>query len=256
MLARGGCARLSERSVGRPKRASSLYVIPLEGDDMRSTGVILAIVIACAPSLVAEQQPDANAFAAALDNVRQELQGAPPFPCYAYPQGWKCSDPQPQDPRHMRELAADAIVVAQRTIGGAPAGYRAFVERSFGSVIAEELLQSYGDAGPASTAIERKTAGGFLVLALEQFAEGPFGYDWQRLNQKYPGVRWVVRVSWPAIDRLGTYAVVRYELIGRDRPSKWKSPEQPWQWGSFVKFEKQPDGSWKRELGAVGNIWN
>jgi len=156
----------------------------------------------------------------------------------------------------MRELAADAIVVAQRTIGGAPAGYRAFVERSFGSVIAEELLQSYGDAGPASTAIERKTAGGFLVLPLEQFEEGPFGYDWQRLNQKYPEVRWVARVSWPAIDRLGTYAVVRYELIGRDRPSKWKAPEQPWQWGSFVKFEKQPDGSWKRGLGAVGNIWN
>ena len=102
----------------------------------------------------------------------------------------------------MSELPADAIEVAQRTIGGAPAAYRVFVERSFAPVIAEELLQSYGDAGPASAAIDRKTAGGFLVLPVEQFEEGPFGYDWQRLNQKYPGVRWVVRVSRPAIDRL------------------------------------------------------
>ncbi len=135
----------------------------------------------------------------------------------------------------MQELPADAIVVAQRTIGGAPAGYRAFVERSFGSVIAEELLQSYGDAGPASTLIDVKTAGGFAVLPVEQFEEGPFSYDWQRLNEKYPGVRWIVRLSKPTMDPLGTYAVVRYELIGRDRPTLLTAP---WQWGLVCQVRK------------------
>jgi len=154
----------------------------------------------------------------------------------------------------MMELPPDAIVVAQTTIGGAPAGYRAFVEQHFGSVIAEELVQSYGHSGPTPSAIDGQTAGGFSVLALEQFEAGPFDYDWPRLNQKYPGVRWVVRISQPATDRLGTVAVVRYELIGRDRPSKWEG-SQPWQWASFIELVKQPDGSWKRGLGVTGNIW-
>ncbi len=219
---------------------------------MRSTGVILAIAILCAPSLGAQQQPAADAFAAALENVPHELQGAPPFPCNAYQHGWRCADPR--QPQHMMELPPDAIVVAQTTIGGAPAGYRAFVEQHFGSVIAEELVQSYGHSGPTPSAIDGQTAGGFSVLALEQFEAGPFDYDWPRLNQKYPGVRWVVRISQPATDRLGTVAVVRYELIGRDRPSKWEG-SQPWQWASFIELVKQPDGSWKRGLGVTGNIW-
>ena len=225
-----------------------LYVILVE---MRSTGIILAIAILCAPSLVAQQQPAADAFAAALENVPHELQGAPPYQCDTDQQVWKCVDPRS---RHMVEMPADAIVVAQKTIGGAPAGYRAFVERHFGSVIAQELVQSYGSSGPASFTIDQETAGGFAVLTLEPFERGPFDYDWQRLNQQFPGVRWVVRLSRPATDRLGTVAVVRYELIGRDRPPALEG-SQPWQWASFVELVKQPDGSWKRGLGVTGNLW-
>jgi len=92
------------------------------------------------------------------------------------------------------------------------------------------------------------------VLPLDEFENGSFEYDWQRLNQKYPGVRYVVRLSWPAVDRVGTYAVVRYELIGRDRPATYPS-QQPWQHASLVQFEKQNDGSWKRGIGSTGNIW-
>jgi hypothetical protein len=191
---------------------------------------------------VAQERPAADVvFAAALDNVRQQVRGAPPVDL--------------QHPRDTLDLPTDAIVVARRTIGGAPTGYRAFVDRWFGSVIAEELLQSYGDAGPAPTTTDQATAGGFAILPIEEFEAGTFDYDWQRLNQKYPQVRYVVRLSWPAVDRLGTYAVVRYELIGRDRPSTLNPPQRPWQHASFVKFEKQKDGSWKALAAEIGSIW-
>src|SRR5947208_800973 len=173
---------------------------------MRTSGIALTLLIACGSSLVAQERPAADVvFAAALDSVLQELRGAPPVNL--------------QHPRDGRDLPTDAIVVARRTIGGAPIGCRAFVEKYFGSVIAEDLLQSYGDSGPAPRTIDQATANRFAVLRLEQFETGAFDYDWKRLNQKYPQVRYVVRLSWPAIDCLGTYAVVRYELISRDRPS-------------------------------------
>jgi hypothetical protein len=192
---------------------------------------------------VAQERPaEEVVFAAALDGVRQELQSAPPVNLLHR--------------RDLLDLPADAIVVAQRTIGGAPVGYRLFVDKFFGTVIAEELLQSYGEHGPAPRAIDQSKAGPFAIVRLEQFEEGPYGYDWQRLNQEYPQVRYVVRLSWPAVDSIGTYAAVRYELIGRDRPSTLKPPQQPWHHASFVKFEKQTDGSWKRTYAIIGAIWN
>ena len=207
---------------------------------MRILGIVLALT--CVSSLVAQEPQAADAvFAAALDDVLQELRGAPPLNLQ-----------HPGD----RHSPTDAVVVARRTIGGAPVAYRAFVDRYFGSVIAEELQQSYGDNGPASGTINQTTAGRFAVLPLEQFETGAFEYDWQRLNKEYPNVRFVVRLSWPAVDRLGTYGVVRYELIGRDRPSTLRPPNRPWQHASFVKFEKQRDGSWKRTIGETGGIWN
>jgi hypothetical protein len=209
---------------------------------MRIHGIVVVLAIACALSLEAQGQPAADVvFAAALQDVQQELRGAPPV-----------------NLQHRRDgvaLPAGAIVVARRTIGGAANGYRDFVSTWFGSVIAEDLLESYGDTGPAPRRIDQATAGRFAVLPLEEFEVGPFEYDWQRLKQKYPEVRHVVRLSWPAVDRLGTYAVVRYELIGRDRPSTYPS-HRPWQHASFVKFEKQADGSWKRGISRIGSIWD
>jgi hypothetical protein len=203
---------------------------------MRTPGIVLLLAVVGATSLFAqERSAEGVVFAAALNNVWHELRGAPPLNL--------------QHLRDGRDLPTDAIVVARRTIGGAPIGYRAFVDKYFGSVIAEELQESYGDNGPAPRTIDGPTAGGFAVLPLEEFESGAFGYDWKRLNQKYPQVRHVLRLSWPAVDRLGTYGVVRYELLGRDRPSTWEH-------GSFVKFEKQTDGSWKRTIGVTGAIWN
>lgn len=209
---------------------------------MKIRGFVAIAVVACASSLAAQEQPaEETVFAAALKEVVQELRAAPPLNL--------------QHRRDRVDLPPGAIVVARRTIGGAPSGYRSFVDNFFGVVIAEDLAQSYGDSGPAPRAIEQKRAGLFPVLPLEEFEVGPFGYDWQRLNQKYPEVRHVVRVSWPAVDRIGTYAVVRYELIGRDRPADYPSA-RPWQHASFVKFEKQNDGSWKRGVARIGSIWD
>jgi hypothetical protein len=200
---------------------------------MKAFGIVLTIALASAPSLIAQENSAEEAvFAAALNGVLQDLEGAPPL---------------------MQHPSRDAIVVARRTIGGAPAGFHTFIDRYFGTVTAEELSHSYGESGPESRTIDQKNAGRFEILPLEKFESGPFDYDWQRLNEAYPNVRFVVRLSWPAIDRLGTNGVVRYELIGRDRPAKVTGP---WQHASFAKFEKQPDGSWKHTISTVGSIWN
>ena len=194
---------------------------------MRIQASLLSLVLAS--SLLAQApEPAETVFDAALDQVREELNfmalsqlGEGKFP-------------------------ANAIAVDERTIGGAPQGFGEFTSAFFGSVIADELLDSYGAHGPAVRRITRATADGFAVLPLDEFSSGPHSYDWHRLSAKHSGVRYVVRLSWPAIDKLGTCAVVRYEIIGakgRDR-------------AVFLKFEKQSDGTWKAGIGQVGNIWN
>jgi hypothetical protein len=107
-------------------------------------------------------------------------------------------------------------------------------------------LQSYGKDGPEPRAIEQGSAAGFAVLPLEQFEEGP-SYNWQRMNQEYPAVRYIVRLSWPAMDRLSTYAVVRYELIGRNQPP---TNTASFQWAIFQQFEKDVNQSWKAGIGG------
>ncbi|MHB0972537.1 MAG: hypothetical protein ACYC7A_22690 [Thermoanaerobaculia bacterium] len=143
------------------------------------------------------------------------------------------------------KLPSNAIAVARRTIGGAPEAYRSFADDNFGSVIAAELLDSYGVSGPAARFIERTTVRDFRVLPLEEFEAGAHEYNWQRLNEKYPDVRYVIRVSWPVVDRPGTYAIVRYELIGQDGP----------EYASMAKFEKQNNGEWKGLTSETGDIW-
>ena len=197
--------------------------------------LVIAIALAVSPPAQASSVEEA-VFAAALDSVRQHLQGAPPHPGDTI------------------DVPVCAIVVARRTIGGAPADYRMVVQERFGSVIAEELVESYGPNGPAPRNIDREQAAGYAVLPLETFEAGSAAYDWDRLNEKYPEARWVVRLSWPAVDRPGTYAIVRYELLGRDKP-EYQPSHIPWQNASFMTFEKQNDGSWEMTGGWTGNLW-
>jgi hypothetical protein len=201
--------------------------------------LVIAIALVVAPPAQASSVEEA-VFAAALDSVRQHLQGAPPASL--------------EHPRDFLDLPVDAVVVARRTIGGAPVDYRGVVQKRFGSVIAEELVESYGANGPARRIIDQEHAGCYAVLPLETFEAGTAAYDWERLNEKYPEARHVVRLSWPAVDRLGTYAIVRYELLGRDRPESQPS-HYPWQHAAFMTFEKQLDGSWEMTGGTIGALW-
>ena len=207
---------------------------------MKVIGIVLLSTLVSTSPLAAGQRPvEEVVFARALEEVKQELHNAPPLNL--------------AHKRDMIDLPQDAIVVARRTIGGAPDSYRIFVDKHFAKVIAEELLLSYGESGPPTREFEAKTAAGFQVLPLEEFEAGATGYDWRRLNEKYPNVRHVVRLSWPALDKLGTYAVVRYELIGRDRPPSHKGT---WQHASFTKFEKRENGTWNRTVSIIGSLWD
>lgn len=214
---------------------------------MTRSATLLILCVACAFSIAAQEpSPADGAFDAALDNIQKGIDRhvyvtVPPVSL--------------QHPRDSFDLPANALVVARQTIGGAPMGFRSFVNYWFGSVIAEEMSQAYGNAGPAPRMIERLKVGSLAVVPLGEFEAGAFEYDWARLNEKYPEVRYVVRLSWPVLDRLGTYAVVRYELLGRDRPSTLAPDSGPWQAASFVKFEKQTNGSWKLVSATIGSIW-
>src|SRR5260370_10013848 len=100
------------------------------------------LAVAYPSSLAAQEHPAADVvFAAALNNVWQELRIAPPINL--------------QHLRDGRDLPTEAIVVARQTIGGAPAGDRAFVDKYFGSGIAEEVFQSKGLKGPAPLMIDQ-----------------------------------------------------------------------------------------------------
>lgn len=209
---------------------------------MRALRAIAILIFCGTSSLFAQEAPASDVvFAAALDGVLQELRGAPPV-------NLKYRE-------DIVTLPAGAIVVARRTIGGAPSGLRTFVDKTFGKVIAEELIASYGPSGPPRRDIEQEKANRYPVLPLEEFESGDFDYDWARLNQKFPDARYVVRVSYPALDKLETFAIVRYELIGRDRPSTVKS-DVPWQHATFASFARQNDGSWKRGISIIGSLWN
>lgn len=193
---------------------------------MKLHAVIFALLFA---SPLAAQFPDAaadRAFDAALQVVGDDLHAV-------------------NTHKEISKLPSNVIAVARRTIGGAPSSYRSFAADNFGSVIAGELLDSYGPSGPAARFIERTTVKEFCVLPLEEFESGAHEYDWQRLNETYPDVRYVIRISWPVIDRLGTYAIFRYELIGPNGP----------EYASMAKFEKQNDGAWKGLIQETGDIW-
>ena len=180
---------------------------------------LLSIVVAASPVVARASAVDDAVFEAALRQIPQLLHAAHPTP-------------------------TQGVAVAEQTIGGAPLGFRSFTEDFFGSVIAEELLASYSRSELPK--IDRQTAGGFAVLPLEEFQIGAEEYDWERLRQAYPHVRWVVRVSPPALDRLGSYAVVRYEVLGPHGRH----------YASFVKFERQNDASWSAALQRLGALWD
>lgn len=143
--------------------------------------------------------------------------------------------PNPED---MRQYA-----IADMTVGGAEEGFREAAAAFHSTVIADELLASYREVTRANIRIGAADVNGARVLPLDEFASGSTSYDWTRLNEKYPNVKAILRVSAPAT--AGGSALVRVEVISREG-----SP-----WGSFMELQSEPDGSWRAGRARSGALW-
>jgi len=183
--------------------------------------VTALVVFVCAiPAVAQSSQASENVFQAALRNIPDMLQGVQ----HSFPNS--------------------NFAIADRATGGAKKRLHEFADKFFGPPVAEELIQSYEENSAVTRSIAAGNVSGIPILAVERFSSGDTTYDWERLNVTYPNVRSVVRVSFPAVDRQSTYAVVRYDVISSAGP----------EWTVFEKFEKQANGSWKAEAGSAGSL--
>lgn len=180
----------------------------------------LAILVCTIPAVAQSPQAAESVFQAAVRNIPDMLQGVQ----HSFPNS--------------------NFAIADRAVGGAKKRFLEFADKTFAPPIAEELIQSYDENGTVARSIAAGNVSGIPILAVERFSSGGTTYDWARLNVAYPNVRSVVRVSFPAVDRQGTYAVVRYEVISSAGP----------EWTVFEKFEKQANGSWKAEAGSADSL--
>lgn len=155
-------------------------------------------------------------------------------------------------PQHIRVLQHEALpngddmhqyAIAKTTVGGAEQGFGESAAKLHGAALAEELLASYREVTRAASRIDVADVNGMPVLALDEFATGSATYDWDRLLQKHPNVKAVLRVSQPAT--AGGYALVRFEMI---------SPAGAL-WGNFMGLDRQLDGSWKGTRAVAGSMW-
>ena len=144
------------------------------------------------------------------------------------------------------EIPTGSFAIADRPAAGAEKTFGEFAEKFFGAPISEELIRSDGDDYAAFASWPSIRVSSIPVLPLAEFSSGGMSYQWDRMNEKYPVVQRVVRVSSPALDRLGSFAVVRYEIIGPAGPD----------WAGLQKFERQSNGSWKAGIAQVGILWD
>jgi hypothetical protein len=126
------------------------------------------------------------------------------------------------------------------TAGREEQAFRAVTAHLYDPVTADEMVDSYIQLNRASLRIGVSDVNGARVLPLEEFATGPYTYDWKRLNEKYPRIHAIFRVSQPAI--AGYRA-----LIGVDVITPAGTP-----WLNFLELERQTDGSWKLTRGSLG----
>lgn len=180
----------------------------------------LAIFVCAIPAVAQSPQASESVFQAALRNIPDMLQGVQ----HSFPNS--------------------NFAIADRATGGAKKRLREFADKFFSPSIAEELIQSYDENSAVPRSIAAGNDFGIPVLAVERFSSGGTTYDWGRLNVSYPNVHSVVRVSFPAVDRQSTYAVVRYEVISSSGP----------EWTVFEKFEKQANGSWKAAIASADSL--
>lgn len=187
--------------------------------------VAMIVAFAALPAPAQEKTELAVLLDLAVDTVPQEIAGI--------------GHPDLEGLRHAN------FAIAATTIRGAEEHFADFASDLHGRVIAEELISSYTERGRTVERIESSGVGNIRVLPLDEFESGTHDYDWAALVEQFPDVKAIVRISRPAVDRLGTYAIVRYEFLTPNGRA----------WASFLEFVKQGNRSWKHTRGRIGDLW-
>lgn len=138
-----------------------------------------------------------------------------------------------------------AFLLSDLTVGEEPEVVDADLRRFHSDPIAEELADSYSTnaRAPRRIAIEHPTD--IRVGPVDAFVIGDESYDWPSLQAASPDTNVVVRMSRPAMDRLETYAVVRFEFLTPHGRA----------WAAHAWFEKQASGSWEKGRMTIGHLW-
>jgi hypothetical protein len=183
---------------------------------------VAAMLLLCATAAVAQDKGSgSDLFDAALQEVTWHVHGL----------GGNLPDRN-----DMRRYA-----ISSATVTGAERAFSRAASRLYDAATADEIVASYREVNRASMRIDAASVNGARVLSLDEFATGTATYDWERLNQKYPDIKAIFRISQPAT--AGYYALVYVEII---------TPAGP-EWVNFLELRRKADGSsWEFARGIVG----
>lgn len=134
----------------------------------------------------------------------------------------------------------EPAILSNVTRGGAEDFAGEWIRKRRGEVIGGEIASAYVEQG--RTAEPVAASANFQVADVRPFEHGE-NYDWEKLNLQFPGVKSVIVVSKPVFDRLGSFAFVRVDMIGRGHD-----------FTQFYDLERQLDGSWKVVVVSMGSF--
>ena len=143
-------------------------------------------------------------------------------------------------PRGTVMRSMEPAVLSNLTRGGAERFAGEWAKKHRGEVIGGEIANAYVEQGRTAEPVEASAS--FQAADVRPFEIGE-NYDWEKLNLELPGVKSVVVVSRPAFDRLGSFALVRADIIGRGNA-----------FTQFYDLERQDDGSWKITRMSMGTF--
>jgi hypothetical protein len=183
---------------------------------------VAAMLLLCATAAVAQDKgTDSVLFHAALESVTWHVHGL--------------GGNNLPDRDDMRLYA-----ISSATVTGAEQPFRRVASRLYDPATAGEIVASYRQANHTSIRIDAASVNGARVLSLDEFATGPTTYDWKRLNEKYPDIKAIFRVSRPAV--AGYYALVYVEVIVPTGV----------EWVNFLELQRKADGSaWEDARGIL-----
>lgn len=133
-----------------------------------------------------------------------------------------------------RAQKAWPTIISAKTSGGAEQAAREWALAGRGRVIAGELSDSYISVNQQRSALPQKLAARVRAVDVDQYRSGS-SFDWAAIERDYEGTRSIVVLSLPGVDRLGTYALVRADVIKREGGATT----------SFYDLEKRADGKWR-----------